>query len=116
MRREQTFTKGVEMRNSILLLGTLALVAACSRDRGPESGSATVTGASTSEAKPVTTEEVRMAILDQNPAASPALSSVAITSEGGTVTLKGTVPDEETRTNMVNRVKRMPNVSNVRDE
>jgi len=104
------------MRNSIVLLGTLALVAACSRDRGPESGSTTVTGASTSEAKPVTVEEIRVAILDHNPTGPEALSSVVITSDNGVVTLKGTVPDEDSRANMVNRVKRMPNVKSVRDE
>jgi osmotically-inducible protein OsmY len=91
-------------------------VAACSRDRGPETGSTTVTGAPTGEAKPVTVEEVRVAILDQNPKGPETLSTVVIMTENNAVTLKGTVPDEETRANMVNRVKRMPSVKSVRDE
>jgi len=97
-------------------MGALALVAACDRDRAPETGSATVTGGSTPEAKPVTVEEVRTAIIEQNPARKDMLSSVVITSENGIVTLKGSVPDDETRTGMVNRVKKMPNVKGVRDE
>lgn len=104
------------MRTAILLLGTLALVTACSRDRGPESGSATVTGASTNEPKSVTVEEVRTAILDHNPTGPEALTTVIITADNGAVGLKGTVPDEDTHANMVNRVKRMPNVKSVRDE
>jgi osmotically-inducible protein OsmY len=104
------------MKNSIVLLGALALVAACSRDKAPESGSTTVTGATTGEAKPVTVEEVRVAILDQNPAGSEALSSVVIMSENNAITLKGSVPDEATHASMVDRVRRMPNVKSVRDE
>lgn len=104
------------MRKSIVLLGTLVLVAACSRDRGPETGSTTVTGAPTSEAKAISVEEVRTAILDHNPNGAEVLTSVVITSDNGIVSLRGTVPDEDTHTNMVNRVKRMPNVKSVRDE
>jgi len=43
------------MRNSIVMFGALALVAACSRDRAPETGSTTVTGASTNDQKPAAT-------------------------------------------------------------
>jgi len=115
---DAAFAKGVDMRNSIVLLGTLALLAACSRDRGPETGSTTTTGAGTaaSDLKPATVEEVRIAILDHNPSGSDALSSVGISSESGVITLHGQVPDEESRQNMVNRVKRMPSVKSVKDE
>jgi len=75
-----------------------------------------VTGGATPEAKAVTVEEVRTTILDHNPSGPDALTGVVITSDNGVVTLKGTVADDETRTSMVNRVKKMPNVKSVRDE
>ena len=101
-----------------MLLGPLAVVAACSRDRAPETGSATMTGAptATSEAQPVTVEEVRNVILDRNPTGPEVLRSVIITNENDVITLRGTVPDEDTRSAMINRVRRIPNVKGVRDE
>lgn len=52
---------------------------------------------------------------DQNPFGEPAPSHVIVDNDHGVVTLRGTVPDENARTNIVARVEQMPGVTRVHD-
>jgi osmotically-inducible protein OsmY len=102
------------MRNVIVLLGTLALVA-CSKDKVADKvGGTTTTGASADGG--VTVEEVRMVLLERRPSAKDAINSVIITNEAGMITLRGRVEDEATHADMVNTVRGIPNVKGVNDQ
>jgi osmotically-inducible protein OsmY len=105
------------MRNAILLLGALAL-AACSKDKTPEPAtSAAATGtAMPSQPTMITAEEVRTTLIQDRPASRESINNLTIMSDGGYVTLRGTLDDEQTRSDVVNRVRSMPNVRGVRDE
>ena len=52
---------------------------------------------------------------DQNPFGEPAPSHVIVDDDHGVVTLRGTVPDEDARRNIVARVEQMPRVTRVHD-
>jgi len=100
------------MRNVIVLLGALALVA-CEKDKVPDKvgGTTTTTGAT-----PVTVEDVRVVLLEHRPAAKDAINSVIITNDQGIITLRGRVDDEATHADIVNTVRGMPNVKGVNDQ
>ena len=103
---------------SIVMLAVLALAAlpACDRDRDRErAGSTTTTGAGT-EGRSPGVEEVRIVMLAERPEAVETIKALQITNDNGVVTLRGHVNDEQARTALVERVRRMPNVKLVKDE
>ncbi|MBX3188502.1 MAG: BON domain-containing protein [Labilithrix sp.] len=97
------------MTKAIMLLCVLAL-AACSRDHD-KPGTTQTTGAST-----VDTEQVRLVLLEHNPAAWGAIRSLVITNDNGVVTVRGVVEDENMRQGILDDVRKHPNVKSVRDE
>jgi len=101
---------------SIVMLAVLALAAlpACDRDRD-RTGSTTTTGAGT-EGRSPRVEDVRVVLLAERPDAIEAIKALQITNVDGVVTLRGHVNDEQARTVLVERVRRMPNVKLVKDE
>ncbi|MGZ6090170.1 MAG: BON domain-containing protein [Polyangiales bacterium] len=101
---------------SLVMLAVFALAAlpAC-KDRGDKAGSTTTTGAGIGN-RPATVEDVRMVMLVERPDQTTAINALQITNVDGTVTLRGHVDDEQAKKALVERVKRMPNVKDVKDE
>jgi osmotically-inducible protein OsmY len=111
-----TATEDANMRNAIVvLLGALSLVA-CSKDKPADDANTTTTRSGATEQTAVTVEEVRSVLLDKRPEAAEAVNGLIITNESGIITLKGKVQDEAMHSDLVNRVRSMPNVRGVRDE
>jgi len=106
------------MRNAILLLGTLTLMA-CQKDKIPDNhgGTTTITGASADAgASGVSVEEVRVTLLEHRPASKDVINSVIITNEAGIITMRGRVDDEATHADLVSTVRGMPRVKGVVDQ
>jgi osmotically-inducible protein OsmY len=101
-------------RKVIAILAGLAL-AACSKERPEKVGTSTTTGASDKE-RTATVEEVRMVMLAERPDATAAINALQITNANGVVTLRGHVDDEQAKKALIDRVKRMPGVKEVKDE
>jgi trimeric autotransporter adhesin len=102
------------MRKTIVLLGTLSLLA-CTKDRAAEkAGETTTTGAATDAG--VTVESVRLTLIERIPRAAEGLNTIDISNDNGIVTLRGKVEDDATKRDMLNAVRSMPNVKSVRDE
>ncbi|MDB4936890.1 MAG: hypothetical protein JWP87_3862 [Labilithrix sp.] len=99
-------------RKVIAILMGLAL-AACSKDRSDHAGTTTTTGASD---KGASVEDVRMVLVAERPDATAAINALQITNANGVVTLRGQVDDEGTKKALVERVKKMPGVKDVKDE
>jgi osmotically-inducible protein OsmY len=88
-------------------------VLGCSR-KPPSEGATRTTGGTV--AAPTTVEEIRLVMLDQRPDAPGVVNALKITNDNGIVTLQGVVDDEQMKSDLVKRVKNMPNVRDVRDE
>jgi osmotically-inducible protein OsmY len=102
------------IRTTIVLLGTLSLVA-CTRDRSADkAGETTTTGASTDAG--ISVESVRLKLIEGSPKGADALTNIDISNDDGIVTLRGKVDDESSKRDMLNAVRSMPNVKSVRDE
>jgi len=101
-------------KKSIVLFATLAL-AACSKDGSDKLSTTTTTGAVMTD-RPTTVEEVRTVMLTERPNATAQINALDITNVDGVVTLRGQVADEESRRALVERVRRIPNVREVKDE
>jgi osmotically-inducible protein OsmY len=101
----------------VVLIGALSLVA-CSKERQPaETVGTTAPRGATERVQPTATvEEVRAVLLEKRPESADTINALAITNDGGIITLRGKVEDEPTRSDLVNRVRAMPNVRGVRDE
>ncbi|MBX3262862.1 MAG: BON domain-containing protein [Labilithrix sp.] len=105
------------MRKAIVvLLGALGLVA-CAREKQPlESPGITTTRGAEQQQPTATVEEVRSVLLEKRPGSAEDINALIISSEGGIISLKGRVSDEATHSDLINRVRAMPNVRGVRDE
>lgn len=106
------------MRNAIVvLLGALSLVA-CARDKGAKhAATTTMTGGEAAREKaPVTGDQVKSALLEEHPGAAQTINGLVIRNDDGIITLRGKVDDEKMRSELVNRVRAMPNVRDVKDE
>ncbi|MBX3217776.1 MAG: BON domain-containing protein [Labilithrix sp.] len=105
------------MRKAIVvLLGALGLVA-CSNEKQPiESPGITTTRGAEQQQPTATVEEVRTLLLEKRPGSVEDINALIISSEGGIISLKGRVSDEATHSDLINRVRSMPNVRGVRDE
>jgi osmotically-inducible protein OsmY len=99
-------------RIALFLLGTLCMLG-CSRNEEDKTGTTRLTGA-TVKVGP-TAEEIRL-MLNQAKPNDPEVNAFLITDEGGLVTIRGMVPDEQTHADIVRRIKGMPNVTGVRDD
>lgn len=101
---------------SIVVL-TMALgIAACAKEERPAQPIGTTMTTRGQQPPATSVEEVRAAMLEKRPGAAETINALAITSENGIVTLRGRVDDEATHSDLVNRVRSMPNVRGVRDE
>ena len=101
-----------------VVLGVLALVA-CAKEKPAETiGTTTTTRGAAARPQPpaATVEEVRTTLLQQRPTAADTINGLIIMGDGGVITLRGRVKDEATHSDLVNRVRSMPNVRGVRDE
>ena len=103
------------MRKAIVVvLGALSLMAC--KENKPAEHAATTTTSGAAEPSPVTVAEVRTVLLEKRPGQSASIDALDIENDNGIVTLRGDVPDETTRADLVNRVRAMPNVRGVKDE
>jgi osmotically-inducible protein OsmY len=98
----------------IAILVGLAL-AACSKERAEKVGTGTTTGA-TDKDRQATAEEIRMVMVAERPDATASINALEIRNIDGVVTLRGQVADEEVKKALRERVKRLPNVREVKDE
>lgn len=103
------------MNKSILFLFGALSLAACSKERPAEDIHSKTTTRS-GELAPATVEEVRTVLLEKKPGASETINALVISSDNGLITLRGKVEDEQVRSELVNRVRSMPNVRGVKDE
>jgi hypothetical protein len=97
----------------MVVLAVLTL-AACSRDHADKAGSTTTTGAGVD--RPATVEDVRMVMLAERPDKTAAINALDIQNVDGVVTLRGHVDDPQAKKALVDRVKKMPGVKQVKDE
>jgi osmotically-inducible protein OsmY len=105
------------MKNaSVALLGALCLVACSKEPRPAENVPGVTTTRSATEQPTVSVEEVRTVLLEKRPGSAESINALMIRNDGGIVTLRGSVEDESTHSDLVNRVRAMPNVRGVRDE
>lgn len=98
----------------VLLVGALGLVAC--KEQPPAAHATTTTSGAAPHEGQVTIEEVRAVLLEKRPGESAMIQALDITNDDGIVTLRGEVPDDATRADLVNRVRAMPNVRDVHDE
>lgn len=106
-----------DMKTAIaIVIGALGLVACKDHKPAEHAGTTTTTRGGAAQAVPVTVEEVRTVLLEQRPGESPTIEALDILNDNGVVTLRGMVPDEAMRAELVNRVRAMPNVRGVKDE
>jgi osmotically-inducible protein OsmY len=103
------------MKHAVTGLVALSLIA-CSKERQPRVGPTTITAATDEMPAQVSVDEVRHVLLEKRPGSADTINALLIRSENGIVTLTGKVDDEETRWDLVNRVRAMPNVRGVRDQ
>jgi osmotically-inducible protein OsmY len=101
------------MKAIVLVVGALALVAGCAKDKTAVDSTPTQ-GASA--AGRLTADDIRSALLEERPSASDEINRLTITNDNGLVTLRGKVDDAATRDDLVNRVRAMNAVHGVRDE
>jgi hypothetical protein len=99
----------------IVLLGFAALVS-CSKSHPTDttSGTTTLTGGSVTGAP--SAEEIRVVVMQAEPD-HPELAAFDITADGsGRVTVRGVAPDEKTHRDIVDHIKSVRGVKDVRDE
>ena len=100
---------------SMVMLAVIALAALPACKERDHAGMTTTTGAGT-EGRSPGVEEVRIVMMAERPEATETIKALQITNDSGVVTLRGHVNDEQARTALVERVRRMPNVKLVKDE
>ncbi|MDF2693061.1 MAG: hypothetical protein K0S65_1444, partial [Labilithrix sp.] len=105
---------------NVVLLGMVGVfsLAACSKEKQPvESAAGTTTIRGAEQQQPIASvDEVRTVLIERRPDAAETINGLIITNEGGIITLRGKVEDEATRSDLINRVRAMPNVRGVRDD
>lgn len=96
---------------TVIVAGLMLALAGCSKDRPEhaEPGTTTTTGART-----VTT--IRRVLADERPSRSEDIERLVITDRDGVVTLSGEVTDERTRQELIDTVRRVDGVKDVRDD
>ncbi len=101
----------------MVLAGALGVIA-CAREKPAEMVGITETTRAPAQQpqRAATVEEIRTVLLERRPGAATEINAFVIRNEDGIVTLRGRVDDEATHSDLVNRVRSMPNVRGVRDE
>ena len=99
----------------VVLLGALG-ISACAKDKPAEMVGITETTRAPAQQRAATVEEIRTVLLEKRPGAAAEINAFVIRNDNGIITLRGRVDDEATHTDLVNRVRSMPNVRGVRDE
>jgi hypothetical protein len=102
------------VKKTLLLFAALSL-AACSKNQPSESSEPTLTGG-TVKSRPVAVEEIRLVMLEQRPGSPQTINAIHIVNDDGVVTLHGKVDDEQMKKALVDRVKKMPGVTDVKDQ
>jgi osmotically-inducible protein OsmY len=105
------------MRKAIVIVLATAGLLACSKEKQPAATAGTTTIRGAEQALPTASvEEVRTVLIEKRPDSADTINGLIITNEGGVITLRGKVEDEPMRSELINRVRAMPNVRGVRDE
>lgn len=103
-------------KNGILVLTAALGVVACAKEERPAEPIGTTMTTRGQQPPAASAEEVRAVMLERRPGEAETINALVITSENGIVTVRGRVDDEATHSDLVNRVRSMPNVRGVRDE
>ena len=102
----------------VVVVGALGAIA-CAKDKPAEMVGITETTRAPAQQqaqRAATTEEIRAALLEKRPGAAADINAFVIRNDEGIVTLRGRVDDQATHSDLVNRVRSMPNVRGVRAE
>jgi len=100
-----------------IVVFTAALTAvACAREQRPAEPIGTTMTTRGQQLPPASVEEVRAVMLETRPGAADTIHALVIATDDGIVTLRGRVDDQAMHSDLVNRVRAMPNVRGVRDE
>lgn len=105
------------MRKAIVLvLGALSLIACKENKPAQHATTTTTSGAAQPIPGVVTVEQVRTVLLEKRPGESATIEALDITNDNGIITLRGDVPSQAVRTELVNGVRAMSDVIGVKDE
>lgn len=103
------------MNKAIVLLMAALGLAACKEQKPATHATTTTSGAAPMPGE-VTVEEVRAVLLETRPGETEMIQALEIESDNGVITLRGEVPNEAARADLINRVRAMPNVRDVHDQ
>src|SRR5262249_21152021 len=106
--------KGAIMRNAIVWIAVLTVLGCSRNPSSNEVGSTRTTGGQVGTT--ASAEQIRVEMLDQRPDAPGTVNAIDITNDNGVVTLRGAVDDEKMKSDLINRVKSIPGVQEVRDD
>ena len=98
---------------TMMVVAALGLVAGCTK---AAVDTTTTTNGTMTAPNRLTGEDVRAELLRERPSVSDQIKALAITIDDGVVTVRGSVEDESTHHDLVNRVRAMSAVRGVRDE